>query len=177
VHITQFSQRGNQTGKGHPVHCKANPQAPENPFADQLIANQVQTAAPLTTKVNDSHHLTTMEKLHPIITLIPQKLDSVNVIVAKGKSMSYFDTIRLAKRSSGICTTINLAIAAYEVCLFDRTRKEKELMKCEQGFTPNEEEGQILLEEMMKMIELTERQLALMVETKPVFEKLWVVGT
>ncbi|PQE07926.1 hypothetical protein CJF32_00003038 [Rutstroemia sp. NJR-2017a WRK4] len=99
-----------------------------------------------------------MDKLHPIITLIPQKLESVNVIVAKGKSMSYFDTIRLAKRSSSLCSTINLAIAAYE------------------GFTPNEVEGQILLEEMMKMIELTERQLALMVETKPVFEKLWVVG-
>jgi hypothetical protein len=50
------------------------------------------------------------------------------------------------------------------------------LMKWKQGFEPDEEEAYVLLKEMMKMIELTERQLALMIETKPVFEKLWVVG-
>ncbi|KAM3072133.1 hypothetical protein ACMFMG_008593 [Clarireedia jacksonii] len=99
-----------------------------------------------------------MDKVNPIISSIPVKLDSINAIVAKRTSISYFDTIKLAKQSSDICGTINSAIAAYK------------------GFKPNDEEAHILLEEMTKIVELTEQQLALMIETKPVFEKLWVAG-
>lgn len=44
------------------------------------------------------------------------------------------------------------------------------------GFKPTEEEAKILLEVMTKIVERSENQLSLLIDTKPVFDNLWVSG-
>lgn len=86
-------------------------------------------------------------------------MEGINEILQKGPSISYFNAINLGKKSSDVCSTINKAIAVYE-----------------QGFTPTAPEAQSLLEAMTKVVDMTEGQLSLLVDTKPVFDKLWVAG-
>ncbi|KAJ8063513.1 hypothetical protein OCU04_007388 [Sclerotinia nivalis] len=50
------------------------------------------------------------------------------------------------------------------------------LTKLQQGFTPTAPEAQSLLEAMTRVVDLTEGQLSLLVDTKPVFDRLWVAG-
>ncbi|CAD6455049.1 280331c7-0394-4808-86f3-eaa6ff2467d4-CDS [Sclerotinia trifoliorum] len=100
-----------------------------------------------------------MDNLQLLITSIPHKMEGINEILQKGPSISYFNAINLGKKSNDVCSTINKAIAVYE-----------------QGFTPSGPEAQSLLEAMTKVVDMTEGQLSLLVDTKPVFDKLWVAG-
>ncbi|APA14395.1 hypothetical protein sscle_12g091650 [Sclerotinia sclerotiorum 1980 UF-70] len=87
-----------------------------------------------------------MDSLQVLITSIPHKMEGINEILQKGPSISYFNAINLGKKSS------------------------------DQGFTPTAPEAQSLLEAMTKVVDMTEGQLSLLVDTKPVFDKLWVAG-
>ncbi|KAA8566474.1 hypothetical protein MFRU_042g00050 [Monilinia fructicola] len=100
-----------------------------------------------------------MDEIQPLITSIPLKLSEINEILIKGPAISYFNALTLGRKSSDVCSTISKAVAIYE-----------------KGFTPTESEAEILLEAMTKIVELTESQLSLLVDTKPVFDKLWVAG-
>ncbi|KAF7876344.1 hypothetical protein EAF04_001437 [Stromatinia cepivora] len=100
-----------------------------------------------------------MDKLQLLITSIPEKLAAINEILQKGPSISYLNAMSLGKKSSDVCSTINKAIAVYE-----------------QGFIPTAPEAQRLLEAMTKVVDSTEGQLSLLIDTKPVFDKLWVAG-
>ncbi|KAB8293057.1 hypothetical protein EYC80_007417 [Monilinia laxa] len=100
-----------------------------------------------------------MNEIQPLITSIPFKLSEINEILRKGPALSYFNALSLGLKSSDLCSTINKTVAIYE-----------------EGFIPTESEAEILLEAMTKIVELTESQLYLLVDMKPVFDKLWVAG-
>lgn len=57
-----------------------------------------------------------MDKIQPLITSIPEKLDAINEVLVKGSSISYFNAIGLGRKSGDVCSTINKIVAQYEVC-------------------------------------------------------------
>ncbi|KAF2663375.1 hypothetical protein BT63DRAFT_419183 [Microthyrium microscopicum] len=89
---------------------------------------------------------------------IERKLTKSIKILEKQEKMSVGDTIKLARKTNSIVSTINKGIKDYE------------------NYTPSEDEAKKIFDQMTKVVDQTEKQLTLLVSNKAHFEKLHVGG-
>ncbi|KAI9680233.1 MAG: hypothetical protein M1822_007232 [Bathelium mastoideum] len=89
---------------------------------------------------------------------IERKLGKANKIAAKGDGISYKDSIKLARKSNSIISTIKKGIKEYG------------------SFEPSEDEAKKLLAQMSRIVDMTEEQLSLLVKDQAHLNKLKVGG-
>ncbi|KAF1984061.1 hypothetical protein K402DRAFT_395995 [Aulographum hederae CBS 113979] len=99
-----------------------------------------------------------MDKVSKNLDDLERKLTKSNKIVAKGEKLSLSDAIKLGQKSNAMTSTIRKGIKEYD------------------GTTPSDAESAKILEKMIKIVDLTETQLDLLVKNKAQFEKLHVGG-
>lgn len=89
---------------------------------------------------------------------LERKVTKSNKIAQKGEKMGYGDAIKLGRKSNSITSTINKGVKEYD------------------GVTPTDAEAKKILDQMTKVVELTEEQLNALVANKSRFDTLKVGG-
>lgn len=89
---------------------------------------------------------------------LERKVTKSNKIAQKGEKMGYGDAIKLGRKSNSITSTINKGVKEYD------------------GVTPSDAEAKKILDQMTKVVELTEEQLDALVANKSRFDTLKVGG-
>jgi hypothetical protein len=116
-----------------------------------------------------------LKKIFKNLDDLERKVTKSNKIVQKGEKMSLGDAIKLGRKSNSVTSTINKGIKEYNVSSLDdgKTRNKADNTK---GVTPSDADAKKILDQMTKIVDLTEQQLNSMVSNKAQFEKLRVGG-
>ncbi|KAG6360007.1 hypothetical protein INS49_011063 [Diaporthe citri] len=99
-----------------------------------------------------------VKKVQGHIDAIQRKLEKSIKIADKGPNMKLGDVIKLGRKTNSIVSEIKKSISEYD------------------GADPTPEEAQVILTKMEKVVELTEKELATIVQNKPRIDELHVGG-
>ncbi|KAJ4414150.1 hypothetical protein N0V82_008117 [Gnomoniopsis sp. IMI 355080] len=99
-----------------------------------------------------------IQKVNGHIDAIDRKLGKSLKIAQKGNDLKLGDVVKLGRKTNSICSEINKSVKEYD------------------GATPSAEEAASILKKMEKVVDLTEKELDLLVKSKARIDELHLGG-